>query len=893
MKKILALILSLTSIMFSASSLVISKAFASDGDGVLFEEFTMDYTDIFLGMGIVSEEYIDEKLDMPVTRGDFALMLASMISFKTGGVGQKGSQTYFTDVDLYHYAAGGIQLLVERGITLGYGEGLFCPEKTITAEEASAMLVRALGNSVIGREKVYDSETISVTAAQLREGCMGEMTLRQSIKMLYNLLFTKTWIICDFSSSGFSYSNGDIFLREIMGLDYYDGVLRTAGGKSILDSEKHYDEVVVDSYSFSGGLGLTDDLLGFKVRVFYTRDDLDLKVVAVGCLDNSVLTIDANDYENYSNNTISYYTKSGKLRSAKIIGEKDVLYNTGVVDSIEQYIPQYGKIKLINNNSDSDYEVVMISGYESAVISGVSVTDQIIQFRNRSALNLSDFEEFEFVDKDGNEINFSDLSPDSVACIYISGDDYVRFEISTERFSGKIDSYDGVSGNLKEFKIGGSEYFAYDGYYNKGMDFKPGQSVTLLLDVYGRIAGMLAEEVSEWKVGYILSEPILVDDDIYECLLFKIINQNGKPERIRTTEHVRIDGIKEKNMSVLKSKINTIYKNFADVGTDGHENVTPRVMRYYLNDDGRITMIDTPVEITMTKHTGITVSENDKLLMRVKGRLHRPESGYKFKIDSPGRVALGGEVEPSSKNIAFVVPEDSNTAPDENEDYSVTTIQSLKEEKGGNYYITAYNYSPESLTTDILVIRKSAGSNGDSNMILVDSVKTVYDEDEGETVKQISGYVNAKRVEYTIDERNSTLNSDTIKEGDVISFKVQNGEILLIDLIWNKDGKGKLKETGIYSDSGTMHYYSPFRVLLGEIKRTDGNYALLDLGENEFGSDLFTLPGKVIVYDTSNARAPFYISESNAILTQQNGEGDTVIVAQGKRGGVMSLIVIK
>ena len=67
----------------------------------------------------------------------------------------------------------------------------------------------------------------------------------------------------------------------------------------------------------------------------------------------------------------------------------------------------------------------------------------------------------------------------------------------------------------------------------------------------------------------------------------------------------------------------------------------------------------------------------------------------------------------------------------------------------------------------------------------------------------------------------------------------------------------------------------------------------IDLGENEFGSDLFTLPTSVIVYDTKGGNQPFYISENPSVLTNQSGIGDTVLVAQGKRGGVKCMIVIK
>jgi len=415
--------------------------------------------------------------------------------------------------------------------------------------------------------------------------------------------------------------------------------------------------------------------------------------------------------------------------------------------------------------------------------------------------------------------------------------------------------------------------------------------VTLLIDVYGRIAGILTDNDSDWKIGYIIS--IKTKRDI---LQFEILNQNGKIEKLEAAEKVRLDGVK-KRVDELLTEINTIYQNFADVGSDNAENVTTRVMRYFVNADNKITKIDTPMQLSLLDYKNISVSENDKLLMRVKGRLHRPESGYKYKVDSPGRVMLNGEVEPSAKNFAFVVPEETNQDPDPETDYSVTKIESLKAVKGGDYYISAYNYSPESLTTDILVIRKSTGTNEDSNMMIVDRVVDNYNEESGEVEKVVKGYVNAQAKEYTVDVKNSSFGVQNIKRGDVVSFKVQNDKILLGELIWREDGTGgsKLNSFGIYtSDGTTFHYYSEFRILLGQIERVDGKLALLDVGNtNGFKYDLFTLPASVLVYDTKGGKNSFYTSESSSVLTRKDGNADTVIVAQGKRGGVTSMIVIK
>ena len=878
MKRLLTIFLSFVLIM-AASVPVLSEDDSSTND-VVVKEIKADHKEVFVGLGIVSEDYYAENINSAVTRGDFAYMLGAMLN----AADVKATQSYFSDVDLYHYAAGSIQMLFERGIIAGCGDGTFAVDRIVTAEEASAILLRIMGYDAIG--EVSDKNYVST---KIRSKYSGELTLSQCLEILYNAMFEDTVVINGFRGSDVTYAKGDIFLREIMKLDYCDGVLQTVGGQSLYDNFEHRREIVVDGNRYETDSDFSSDWLGFKARVFYSTED-ENKAVAVETLANTVLTIDMKAYKDYSDNVLSYHNTSGGVRKANIINKKDILYNNGVVNDIKANIPKYGKITLIDNDYDSIYDVVMIYGYESAIISRASSTDKILQFKNHSAITLSDYDKVEIVDQNGKELEISDLKENDAVCIYTFKTDYVRLEVSSDSLLGKIDAVDTES-NWVEFTIDGKQYFAYSNYSSQGIDFNAGQTVTLLLDGYGRIAGIITEGDSEWKIGYIMSVKLKRD-----ILRFEILNQNGQIEKIDAAEYVKLDGVK-KDVYDLETDINTIYQNFNDADLSGNELVTTRVMRYFVNNEGMISKIDTPTVLTMLNYKGITVSENDKLLMRVKGRLHRPESGYKYKIDSPGRVVVDGEVEPSAKNIAFIVPEETNTDPDPETDYGVTQIESLKAVKGGDYYISAYNYSPESLTTDILVIRKNTGTSEDSNIILVDRVVDTYNEETGEIEKVLKGYVNAQKKEYVVNEKSSTVTVGTVKRGDVISFKVQNDKILLGELIWREDGTGgsKLKSAGIYSsDNTTFHYYSEFRVLLGKIERIDGKLALLDVGNtNGFKYDLFTLPASVLIYDTQGGKNPFYTSESSSILTRKDGSADTVIVAQGKRGGVTSMIVIK
>ena len=166
MKRLLTVFLSFVLIMAAAFP-VLSEDNLGTND-VVSKEIKAEHNRIFVGLGIISEDYYAENINSAVTRGDFACMLAAML----GAADIKATQSYFSDVDLYHYAAGSIQMLFERGIIAGCGDGTFAVNRTVTAEEASAMLLRIMGYDAIGsgNDKNYVS-------TKIRSKYSGELTL--------------------------------------------------------------------------------------------------------------------------------------------------------------------------------------------------------------------------------------------------------------------------------------------------------------------------------------------------------------------------------------------------------------------------------------------------------------------------------------------------------------------------------------------------------------------------------------------------------------------------------------------------------------------------------------------------------------------------------------------
>ena len=96
-------------------------------------------------LGIMEgDERGEMNLDANVTRAQFCKMMVAASAYRDT-VDEEGGMSLFGDVRASHWAAEYVRVAVEQGWFQGYSDGTFRPEKTITAEEAAAALLRLLG----------------------------------------------------------------------------------------------------------------------------------------------------------------------------------------------------------------------------------------------------------------------------------------------------------------------------------------------------------------------------------------------------------------------------------------------------------------------------------------------------------------------------------------------------------------------------------------------------------------------------------------------------------------------------------------------------------------------------------------------------------------------------
>ena len=131
-------------------------------------------------------------LDQPVTRAQFTKMMVAASPYKDSVASSSGT-SLFKDVKSAHWASGYIKVGVDQQWIIGYVDGTFRPDRTITLEEGCTALLRVLGYNADSLVGAYPSAQLTkAEAIGLRDDLtckQGQiLTRRDCVTLLYNTL---------------------------------------------------------------------------------------------------------------------------------------------------------------------------------------------------------------------------------------------------------------------------------------------------------------------------------------------------------------------------------------------------------------------------------------------------------------------------------------------------------------------------------------------------------------------------------------------------------------------------------------------------------------------------------------------------------------------------------
>lgn len=139
----------------------------------------------------------DLHLSSSVTRAEFATMLTAASSYRDSISGDGAGYSLFRDVKSSHWASEYIRLAVQQGWMVGYTDGSFRPDKTVTLEEACSAALKLLGYTAADLAGSFPGAQLSkASGLGLRDSIprkQGEQMTRQDCaQMFYNLLTAQT-----------------------------------------------------------------------------------------------------------------------------------------------------------------------------------------------------------------------------------------------------------------------------------------------------------------------------------------------------------------------------------------------------------------------------------------------------------------------------------------------------------------------------------------------------------------------------------------------------------------------------------------------------------------------------------------------------------------------------
>ena len=781
MKKLLALMLSMA-MVFTIGTSVMAYSDVEEGTYVSEAVTVLSNLDILNG-------YEDGtfKPEATITRAEMAKIVCEALGY----YGMDSDKTPFDDVEPKHWAAGYINTAAGLGIINGYGDGKFGPEDTVTYEQAVKMVVCALGYEAMAADRGGWSAGYTSVAANI--GLTKDMSssVRGDIAVLiYNALTTPVMEQTSYGSDTryevLDGAGNKEYKTILTKRDIYiaTGIVGDTFNKDEIkfevtrDSEDGEFEASEKEITFLMGNSDIANYTHQEVEVYVAEDDGEYTVLAVKAAKKTeTFTLVSDDVKDINGNKITYYVdslNSSRTKTLTIDENATIEYNKVALaanETLETKIEGKDDVEIvfIENDGDSDYDVVVMTEYVSAVVETVNASKDKITLGSRTI--TFDFDDsnktYIFLDDEGNELTLADFEEDDVVA-YVSDTanpkdaDYLKIiKLSNSVIIGTVDS---VQNNEQIVTINDEEYKVIDtAIWNQIST--PGTEGTFYVGLTGKIVYFDGSAVVG-KYGYVIDAGTdgWNDDEI----VIKMLTSKGIDRytlRTSLTDKTGFD-IDDYIGKIVEYKINSqgLVSSLNILGTtafDSKYNADTEILNgKYLDKNTLVFVIDT------------------------KDKNESYATDMDYFVDEG---TYGGEIYVRYGEVKVVVVTNSNTLYDSDTGFAIVTgtstlvknddtvfaVDYVQDEKKGTIYFEDYTYNEGKdrfPTGTVFVFKadtdgyvKETGYKIVATIANGDFVEAKYDEDEpfGKEVTTVFGYIENNTREANSKGELITINGDT------------------------------------------------------------------------------------------------------------------------------------
>lgn len=790
--------------------------------------------------------------DKLVTRAEITKMIVDALAERSSAEASTES-TKFADVSADHWAKGYINQGVANGFIAGMSDTEFDPDANVTYVQAQKMLVSAIGYETFAQAQGGWPTGYKTYAASLdiTKGISGikdstELTRAQVAQMIDNAMDAPLCVIAGWKPewNGTQTPNLEIrdgkkgrayetlFTEKHDAYKVYGRVTETSKSEnSGLDADQvkfkvekadkfDDDKITTDNMQeepmYIGNSGADKYLLTYAQALIQKNDDDEYTILSIApAAANKTVTLASEDYDSTKSadaaSALYFYPAGTTKGSVKYALDKEgfEVYVNGVKD--DNYSSNIGNLKTYLASTDtasvtlqkktkdgststsSDYNIVMISTYSTAIVE--SVTDKsnqtIIYFDDQSTgvstkLTVDKDDEkksYSFI-LDGAEIEPTELQEDDVLNIAydktegFSDSSFYDVYVTRNVVEGvKCTSIkkDSDNENNTEYTMGGTKYKAAEGM---SISAEISTEYTLNLDHFGRIA-RIDETASSKNYGILKNIYKKAGGDY----MAQVITKTGAEEEYK---------IDTKNVASYQAILGS------NIGNDG--------VSYADEDALKKAYVAHVIDYSVSSSSNKITIKNAEALTYDKVADNKE---YKADNNKIGNIKL-------SDSTVILSIEDT-FAKD-----TVSVVPSLTD--GTNYTAYAFGKSSADSTYRFVIITEGlTGFDSTTQLAIYNGSETV--EEDGENVTAFNVIIDGEEKQFIVDDDSPEFNGadeDSFEEGDPIVF-VTNAE-------------GKIQKL-----------YSLFAQ--GSLNKKNGNFSsfLTDVLDNKVAtqSTLTTVAGKL------------------------------------------------
>ena len=722
-----------------------------DADAVYFEQVS-----VLNALGIISaKDDSSFRPDDTMTKGEFTeIIIRNLMKIDTE---IESVPQIFTDVSKNHKYAVSIYSAYRAGLAIGNPGSYYGADNAVKTGEAVKILINALGYNVYAESKGGYPAGYMAQASILRllngvpAGSETVLKRYEVANLLYNSLKADLMSI-DMVGNQVSYNvtKGKNVLTEFLSCNVVEGIVDRVPETGLTDpgSELLKNELYIGGVSYGAKNIIAGSFLGYKVRAYYSvnRETDEREIIYISKNGNKELTIRSEFLKDYKDFTLTYSNDEfdDVDRQIKLSNKTDFIFNGKAWPDAPSSgtLTAYGTITLVDNGTDSRYNIAIINSYEDYVVNSLSQRDRVIYSKSGDILDLYDIEDknIKIFDLDGEQVLLNSIKEEDILTVKMSKDKKaVEIWISNEKLEGTITEI-----NTDEVEINYLSRVISPSFDTEFRTLPVGFSGTFYIDIFGGVAGVVSNDDLNEKYGYLVG--VTDSKKLDENIRAKIYTHDGKMFIADAANRITINEVTNQTPEALLTTFMTT--------TGGEKHTVMQVIKYRLGGDG-----------TLKEITGQSML--DEVSIGSTKWSQEPRS-------------FGSLVLTSANTSWFVVPNAIGAAANSVTDRNFSNITNLSDNVAYTNEFFAYDVDDGGVAA--VLVRKTAFSNdnpigglaGDeppttNTYVMVTSISTVVNA-EGETVPKINFIERGAMTGYPVKNENIAKKYQYKKTGGVYDY---------------------------------------------------------------------------------------------------------------------------